>query len=137
MEWETNLKVTISSYALTMTVNALVTGLIVFKILKVFLKVRASSSSRSIERTSSLQREYYPTSVYRIRNNRIRYGVVCQSTSSRRTFHTATSWRDWNHDACFWQLSHWYQQNVECDYERSVHSLLSFVLLINFFYLGY
>ena len=51
MEWETNLKVTISSYALTMTVNALVTGLIVFKILKVFLKVRASSSSRSIERT--------------------------------------------------------------------------------------
>ena len=51
MEWETNLKVTISSYALTMTVNALVTGLIVFKILKVFLKVRASSSSRSIKRT--------------------------------------------------------------------------------------
>ena len=51
MESVIDLTVTITSYALTMAVNALVTGLIVFKILKVFLKVRASSSSRSIERT--------------------------------------------------------------------------------------
>ena len=51
MESVIDLTVTITSYALTMAVNALVTGLIVFKILKVFLKVRASSSSRSIEQT--------------------------------------------------------------------------------------
>jgi hypothetical protein len=40
---------TLASYALSMAVNALVTGLIVFKILKVFLEVRANRTS--VERT--------------------------------------------------------------------------------------
>ena len=42
---------TITSFAATMTVNGLVTGLIVFRILKVFLEVKAAQASTSVERT--------------------------------------------------------------------------------------
>jgi hypothetical protein len=41
--------VTITSFALSMAVNTLVTGLIVFRILKVFLEVKAATTS--VERT--------------------------------------------------------------------------------------
>ena len=42
-------RVTLTSFALSMAVNTLVTGLIVFKILKVFLEVKATMTS--VERT--------------------------------------------------------------------------------------
>jgi hypothetical protein len=81
-----------------MVVNALVTGLIVFKILKVVLEIEATSTS-----SSSVKRTFFffffglgvnpqtQASVYHIRNNRIRYGVVCHPTGSRRAFLPASA----------------------------------------------
>ena len=67
----------ITSFAISIAVNALVTGLIVFEILKVFLEVKASSTS--VERSLGSTRGS-SFKAYHIRNNRIRYGVVCHLT---------------------------------------------------------
>jgi hypothetical protein len=78
---------TLTGLAASMAVNALVTGLIVFKILKVFLEVKAKPSyfGRANIGLIELNRGYQ-TSAYHIHNNRIRYGVVCHPTGSRRAF---------------------------------------------------
>ena len=69
-----------------MAVNALVTGLIVFKILNVFLESKANVPS--VERT--LGSTGGTTLRHVIRNNRIWYGVVSHSTDSHRGFQPAS-----------------------------------------------
>ena len=70
--------------AVSMAVNALVTGLIVFKILKVFLEVNPILVELTLDSTGGEQ-----TSAHYIRDNRIRHGVVCHTTDSPRVFHPA------------------------------------------------
>ena len=94
-----------------MVVNALVTGLIVFKILKVFLeveRVRGYFSRANIGLIEVIRG--YQTSACRIRDNRIRYGVVCHPTGSCRDFKPefSGSAEVWH---CF-GLSHCYPANV-------------------------
>ena len=79
-------KVIIISLAASMAVNALVTGLIVFKILNVFLESKANVPS--VERT--LGSTGGTTLRHVIRNNRIWYGVVSHSTDSHRGFQSAS-----------------------------------------------
>ena len=75
---------TITGLATSMAVNALVTGLIVFKILKVFLEVNPILVELTLDPMGGEQ-----TSACRIRNNRIRHDVVCHPTGSPRVFHPA------------------------------------------------
>jgi hypothetical protein len=81
-----------TSFALSMAVNTLVTGLIrfVFRILNVFLETKAATTS--IERTlGTTVNGGYQTSAYHIHNDRIWYGVVCRPISSRRALQPQTS----------------------------------------------
>ena len=70
---------TITSYTASMAVNALVTGLIIYKILKVFLEVKGARTL--VEKTLG------STGGSTKRSNRIRHGVVCYPTDSHRVLH--------------------------------------------------
>ena len=74
----------ITGLAVSMAVNALVTGLIVFKILKLFLEVSPILAELTLDSTGGEQ-----TSARYVRNNRIWHGVVGHPTDSPRVFHSA------------------------------------------------
>ena len=74
----------ITGLATSIVVNALVTGLIVFKILKVFLQVNPILVELTL---SSIGGEQTPAR--RIRHNRVRHDVVCHPSDSHRVLDPA------------------------------------------------
>ena len=76
---------------MSMAVNALVTGLIVFKILRVFLRVNPILVEHTLDHDSSGGGK---TSARYIHNNRIWHGVVHHSTASPRVYQPASGFSD-------------------------------------------
>ena len=77
----------ITSFALSMTVNALMTTLIVFKILKVFLEVKPTFVEQTLGSLATGGTKLRPVIFIIIDvDNRVRHGVVCYPTGSSGAF---------------------------------------------------